>query len=302
MNNLIIGNHVSFNKNTQLLGSVKEALSYNANTFMFYTGAPQNTARYEIDDSLTEKAKELMKKNNIDINNVVVHAPYIINLANSKNMDFNIRFLKEEMSRCDKLGINKMVLHPGSHVGLGIDAGIDNIAFALNEALKTESNVSICLETMAGKGSEIGRTFEEIKKIIDKIENKNRIMVCLDTCHLNDAGYNICEFDKVLKEFDEKIGLNKIGCVHINDSKNPISSHKDRHENIGFGTISFNSLLNVIYNDLLKDVPKILETPYIGDNNESKDRLYPPYKFEIEMIRNKKFDINLLENIRNYYK
>lgn len=302
MNNLIIGNHVSFNKNTQLLGSVKEALSYNANTFMFYTGAPQNTARYEIDDSLTEKAKELMKQNNIDINNVVVHAPYIINLANSKNMDFNIRFLKEEMSRCDKLGINKMVLHPGSHVGLGIDAGIDNIAFALNEALKMESNVSICLETMAGKGSEIGRTFEEIKKIIDKIENKNRIMVCLDTCHLNDAGYNICEFDKVLKEFDEKIGLNKIGCVHINDSKNPISSHKDRHENIGFGTISFNSLLNVIYNDLLKDVPKILETPYIGDNNESKDRLYPPYKFEIEMIRNKKFDINLLENIRNYYK
>ncbi|MCI5835189.1 MAG: deoxyribonuclease IV [Firmicutes bacterium] len=302
MNNLIIGNHVSFNKNTQLLGSVKEALSYNANTFMFYTGAPQNTARYEIDDSLTEKAKELMKQNNIDINNVVVHAPYIINLANSKNMDFNIRFLKEEMSRCDKLGINKMVLHPGSHVGLGIDAGIDNIAFALNEALKMESNVSICLETMAGKGSEIGRTFEEIKKIIDKIENKNRIMVCLDTCHLNDAGYNICEFDKVLKEFDEKIGLNKIGCVHINDSKNPISSHKDRHENIGLGTISFNSLLNVIYNDLLKDVPKILETPYIGDNNESKDRLYPPYKFEIEMIRNKKFDINLLENIRNYYK
>lgn len=302
MNNLIIGNHVSFNKNTQLLGSVKEALSYNANTFMFYTGAPQNTARYEIDDSLTEKAKELMKQNNIDINNVVVHAPYIINLANSKNMDFNIRFLKEEMSRCDKLGINKMVLHPGSHVGLGIDAGIDNIAFALNEALKMESNVSIYLETMAGKGSEIGRTFEEIKKIIDKIENKNRIMVCLDTCHLNDAGYNICEFDKVLKEFDEKIGLNKIGCVHINDSKNPISSHKDRHENIGFGTISFNSLLNVIYNDLLKDVPKILETPYIGDNNESKDRLYPPYKFEIEMIRNKKFDINLLENIRNYYK
>ena len=302
MNNLIIGNHVSFNKNTQLLGSVKEALSYNANTFMFYTGAPQNTARYEIDDSLTEKAKELMKQNNIDINNVVVHAPYIINLANSKNMDFNIRFLKEEISRCDKLGINKMVLHPGSHVGLGIDAGIDNIAFALNEALKMESNVSICLETMAGKGSEIGRTFEEIKKIIDKIENKNRIMVCLDTCHLNDAGYNICEFDKVLKEFDEKIGLNKIGCVHINDSKNPISSHKDRHENIGLGTISFNSLLNVIYNDSLKDVPKILETPYIGDNNESKDRLYPPYKFEIEMIRNKQFDTNLLENIRNYYK
>ena len=301
MNNLIIGNHVSFNKNTQLLGSVKEALSYNANTFMFYTGAPQKTARYEIDDSLTEKAKELMKQNNIDINNVVVHAPYIINLANSKNMDFNIRFLKEEISRCDKLGINKMVLHPGSHVGLGIDVGIDNIAFALNEALKMESNVSICLETMAGKGSEIGRTFEEIKKIIDKIENKNRIMVCLDTCHLNDAGYNICEFDKVLKEFDEKIGLNKIGCVHINDSKNPISSHKDRHENIGFGTISFNSLLNVIYNDLLKDVPKILETPYIVDNNESKDRLYPPYKFEIEMIRNKKFNENLEENIKNYY-
>ena len=302
MNDLIIGNHVSFNKNDQLLGSVKEALSYNANTFMFYTGAPQNTIRYSINKEITQEAQELMKKSNIDINNVIVHAPYIINLANENNLDFGINFLKQEINRCEELGIKKIVLHPGSHVNLGVEKGIENIAFALNEALKEDSNVIICLETMAGKGSEVGKSFEELKQIIDKVENKNRIMVCLDTCHLNDAGYDISEFDEILNEFDEIIGLGKIGCVHINDSKNLAFSHKDRHENIGLGTIDFEDLLKIIYHEKLKDVPKILETPYVAKDDNLKEKIYPPYKFEIEMIRNKKFNDNLLEDIRNYYK
>jgi deoxyribonuclease-4 len=165
-----------------------------------------------------------------------------------------------------------------------------------------DTKVTICLETMAGKGSEVGSDFSQIKRIIDGITYKEKVMVCLDTCHLNDAGYDLTKFDAILKEFDKVIGLNKIGCVHINDSKNEKSSHKDRHDNIGLGSIGFDTLLNIIYNDKLKDVPKILETPYIGDSNESKDRLYPPYKFEIEMIRNKKQNSNLLEDIRNYYK
>lgn len=302
MQQLIIGNHVSFNKNTQLLGSVKEAISYGANTFMFYTGAPQNTKRYEIDSNLTKEAHELMKNNNIDINNVIVHAPYIINLANETNQEFNINFLKEELQRCETLGIKKIVLHPGSHIGQGVSKGIENIAYALNEVLKQDINVIICLETMAGKGSEIASKFDELKLIIEKIEKKDKIMVCLDTCHLNDAGYNIEEFDKILEEFDKKVGINKIGCIHINDSKNPLGTHKDRHENIGLGYIPFESLIKVIYTESLKNVPKILETPYVEKNKDSKEKIYPPYKFEIDMIKQKKFDSNLLENIRNYYK
>ena len=290
---LIIGSHVSFDKNDQLVKSVKEAVSYNANTFMFYTGAPQNTNRSKISQEKTEEAKIIMKENNIDINNVIVHAPYIINLANSNNLDFGIRFLIEELSRCNELGIKNIVLHPGSHVGLGIDEGIKNIIFGLNRVLKNSDNeVKILLETMAGKGSEIGSNFHELKRIIDGVEEKNRIGVCLDTCHLNDAGYDLTDFDKILDEFDQIIGLDKIGCIHINDSKNEIATHKDRHENISLGTIGFENLIKIIYHDKLKDVPKILETPYI-------DHTYPPYKVEIEMIRNKELNKNLIEEIKS---
>ena len=293
---LIIGSHVSFNKDKQMLLSVTEALSYKANTFMFYTGAPQNTKRVELDDKLIEEAKKLMISNNIDINNVVVHAPYIINPANSKNRDFNISFLRHEISRVEKLGITKLVLHPGSHVGLGVDVGINNIVDVLKNSIDDNTNVDICLETMAGKGSEIGRSFEEIKSIIDKV-GSNHIKVCLDTCHINDAGYDLSDFDKILEEFDSIIGLDKLAVVHINDSKNCLGSHKDRHENIGLGYIGFNKLMQVIYHEKLKDVPKILETPYVGD-----DTKYPPYLFEIEMIRNKKFNDNLVRDIIDYYK
>ena len=289
---IIIGSHVSFDKNEQLVKSVKEAVSYNANTFMFYTGAPQNTNRSPINKIKTEEAKQLMIENGIDINNVIVHAPYIINLANSNNMDFGIRFLTEELTRCSELGISKIVLHPGSHVGLGVDEGINNIVFSLNSVFKNDNNgVIILLETMAGKGSEIGSNFHELKRIIDGVEDKNRIGVCLDTCHLNDAGYDLSDFDKILDDFDNIIGLDKIGCVHVNDSKNILGEHKDRHENISLGTIGFDTLLKIIYHDKLKDIPKILETPYV-------DHKYPPYKVEIEMIRNKKLNNNLLDEIK----
>jgi len=295
-NKLIIGSHVSFNKNEQLIASVKEALLYNANTFMFYTGAPQNTNRAEIDDFKTIEAINLMKENNIDYRNVIVHAPYIINLANTKNHDFSVSFLKEELDRCNKLGMNYLVLHPGSHVGLGVEEGVENIASGLNEVLDNyNGNTKILLETMAGKGSEIGRNFEEIKMIIDKVKYSNRLGVCLDTCHLNDAGYDISDFDSVLEEFDRIIGIDKIKCVHINDSKNDRESHKDRHENIGFGTLGFDNLLKIIYHEKLINVPKILETPYINGD-------YAPYKYEIEMIRNKEFDINLKEKVTTLQK
>jgi len=286
---LIIGSHVSFKKDDQLYGSLLEALTYNANTFMFYTGAPQNTSRYPISDELTYKALALMKEKNIDIRNIVVHAPYIINLANINNFDFNIRFLKEEISRVESLFVDKLVLHPGSHVGLGVEEGLKNIIDSLNNVLKENTKVTICLETMAGKGTELGRTFEEIKTIIDGVILKDKIGVCLDTCHLNDAGYDLNNFDLILDEFDKVIGLKYLKVIHINDSKNEIDTHKDRHENIGFGTLGFDPLLNIIYNDKLKEVPKILETPYVGKN--------APYKLEIEMIRNKQFNPNLKEEL-----
>lgn len=295
---LLIGSHVSFKSNTQLLGSTKEALSYGENTFMFYTGAPQNTKRSKIDDNLTNKALKLMNENNIDIRNVIVHAPYIINLANDENKEkylFAINFLKEEIKRVEKIGVKKIVLHPGSYTTLDIDRGIKCIINALNEVLKDDSNVSILLETMAGKGTEVGFKLEHLKRIIDSVSNKDRLMVCLDTCHLNDAGYDMSNFDVFLDEFNDIIGIEKIGCIHINDSKNILSSHKDRHENIGYGMIGFENLVNIIYNERLNNIPKILETPYV------KDRLYPPYKFEIEEIKNKKFNSNLYEDIINYY-
>ena len=286
---LIIGSHVGFKKEDQLVGSVKEAISYGSSTFMFYTGAPQNTARLPIDSNLTNQAMNLMKENNIDIKNVIVHAPYIINPANSNNFDFNVRFLKEEISRVESLGVDKIVLHPGSHVGLGETVGIKNIIDTLNMAITESTNVIICLETMAGKGSELGKTFEEIKSIIDGVKLKNKIGVCMDTCHLNDAGYDLSNFDEILDQFDKIVGINYLKVIHINDSKNELGSHKDRHENIGIGSIGFDKLINIIYHEKLKGIPKILETPYV----EGK----PPYKYEIEMIKNKVFNENLIKDI-----
>ncbi len=295
---LIIGSHVSYKSNNQLVGSTREAIGYGANTFMFYTGAPQNTVRGKINNELTKEAQKLMEDNNIDINNVIVHAPYIVNLANMNNFNFSVSFLKEEVKRCSTLGIKYMVLHPGSAVNVSRIEAIENISKGLNLILDNDYDVKILLETMAGKGNEIGKDFNELKQIIDKVENKDRIGVCIDTCHLNDAGYDMNNFDNVLDIFDSIIGIDKIGCIHINDSMNVINSHKDRHENIGFGTIGFDNLINVIYNKRLEDVPKILETPYVTKDELSKEKIYPPYKYEIAMIKNKVFDEKLKEKIR----
>lgn len=294
---LILGSHVSYKNDTQLIGSVKEALGYGSNAFMFYTGAPQNTQRGPIDDLKTIEALNIMKENNIKLEHVICHAPYIVNLANDQDLEkykFAQDFLRNEINRCETLGVKYIVLHPGSATKLDRDYAINNIINGLNNILTSDDNIVILLETMAGKGTELGINIQELKYIIDHIEYKDKVGVCLDTCHLNDSGIDIAKFDEYLDEFDKTIGINKIGCVHVNDSKNPISSHKDRHENIGFGTIGWDNLINVIYNKRLEDVPKILETPYV-------DRDYAPYKQEIDAIRTKTFNPNLYEDILNYY-
>ena len=288
---MIIGSHVHF-KNKQILDSVKEAIEYNANTFMFYTGAPQNTIRSTINKEYLNEAKKLMIDNNIDINNVVCHAPYIINLANNldeSKYNFSKEFLRKELDRCEELEVKYLVLHPGSSVKIDRDIAIDNIVNGLNDIIKDNDKCMILLETMAGKGTEIGKTLEEISYIVKHVNKK--IGVCLDTCHLNDSGIDLNYFDEYLDEFDKLLGIDKIKCVHINDSKNIIGSHKDRHENIGIGTIGFSTLINIINNPRLEKVPKILETPYVLDK--------APYKYEIEMIRKGEFNPNLIDDITN---
>lgn len=287
---MLIGSHVKFNSKGQLLESLNEALSYGSTTFMFYTGAPQNTTRSKISREITEKAKEVMKEHNMKIEDIIVHAPYIINLANDNDdakYNFSINFLIQEVKRCEEIGIKYLVLHPGSHVGLGIEKGIQNIIFALNKVNESNDSVIILLETMAGKGSEVGSNLDEIKEIIDGVTDKSKIGVCLDTCHLSDSGYDITDFDKILDELDKKIGLSYLHCVHVNDSKNVRGARKDRHENIGYGMLGFDNLIKIIYNKRLDNIPKILETPWYEDR--------PLYKEEIEMIKSKKFNGKLKE-------
>ena len=300
---MIIGSHVHFGKD-QLVGSVKEAISYGANALMLYTGAPQNTFRSAINLDYVKEAQKLMAENNIVMDNVICHAPYIINLANKEKMEawhFSINFLKQEIERCTTMGIKYIVLHPGSAVKHTKEEGINNITEALNLLELDNCKCMILLETMAGKGSECGSTMEEVNTILKGVHSQN-IGVCLDTCHLNDAGYDMSAFDNYLDAFDKLIGLDKIKCMHINDSKNILNSHKDRHANIGYGTIGFNTLLNIINNEKIKDVPKILETPYISKEEGEKELVYPPYKWEIDMIKKGIFNSHLFEDIREYYK
>ena len=292
---MIIGSHVNFNKE-QLLGCVKQTLSFGANTFMFYTGAPQNTVRKEIDLDLTKQAFNYMKENNIDINNVICHAPYIINLANKEKEDswnFSISFLKNEINRINMMQVKYIVVHPGNSLKLDKMDALHNISDALNLVIDENTIPMILIETMAGKGSECGINIYELKEIYNNIILKDKVGFCLDTCHLNDSGVDISDFDSYLDEFEEQIGIEKIKCVHINDSKNDLGMKKDRHANLGYGTIGFNNLINVIYNPRLKNVPKILETPWIEE--------YPPYKIEIDMIKSKKFNSNLENDVKKLY-
>ncbi|MCI8575857.1 MAG: deoxyribonuclease IV [Bacilli bacterium] len=300
---MLLGCHVSFSGDG-LLGSAKQAYLYGANTFMFYTGAPQNTMRKPLDDEYILQAQQFMKSHGFDIENVICHAPYIINLANQQDMEkwnFSIAFLRQEIDRCLQMGVKKIVVHPGSAVGITHAEGISHIIEAMNEVV-LDKDILILFETMAGKGNECAGTLLEVKQLLDGVKETNKFGVCLDTCHLNDAGYDMTDFDSFLEEFDEIIGLDKIFCVHLNDSKNERGSHKDRHENIGFGTISFEALLAILYHEKLKHVPKILETPFVSKTKEDKKREYPPYRFEIEMLKQKKFNPLLLDQIRDFYK
>ncbi len=281
---LYIGSHVSFNKDTQLIGVVQTAIENDANVFMFYTGSNQSTLRFPIDKNLTDKAHQIMLEHNIDREKCIIHAPFIINLANNsdeRKYQFYIDFLKQEIDRCIALGINNLVLHPGSHVKVAKEEALLSVSNGLNEALKENQNIKILIEFMSGKGTEVGSTIDELKTILENVIYKDKVYICLDTCHINDAGYDLNNFDEFLNEFDQKIGIDKIKCIHINDSKNNLGAHKDRHENIGYGTIGFQTLINIIYNKRLEDVPKILETPFINDQS--------PYKTEIKIIREKKF-------------
>ena len=293
-----IGSHVGMSGKEMFLGSVKEAISYGGNTFMVYTGAPQNTRRKEISELNIEAGQALMKEHNIE--EFVVHAPYIINLANTVKEDvykLAVEFLQVEIERTAAMGSRTLVLHPGSHVGEGLDVGTAQIIKGLNEVLTKDTPVNIALETMAGKGSEIGRNFEEIARIYDGVVCQDKLRVCFDTCHTNDAGYDLVnEFDKVMEDFDRVIGKDQIAVFHINDSKNERGAGKDRHENFGFGNIGFDALLHVVMHPDFENVPKILETPYIP-HPENKKKSFAPYKWEIEMIKNGVFDSEMKEKI-----
>lgn len=282
---LFIGSHVDMKAPDYYLRTVQDALSYGANTFMFYTGAPQNSFRVPLENLKIEEGRKLLLENGIDESKIVVHAPYLINAANTVDLDkyeFAINTIVSELRRTAAFNVGIMVLHPGSHVGAGIENGIAALAKALDLVFKVDgTKVKIAIETMAGKGHEIGITFEQIREIIDKCENKDRIGVCLDTCHISDAGYDVSDFDKVLDDFDHIIGLDKLLVVHVNDSKNPIGAHKDRHENIGYGYLGFDTLYKVVNHPRLDGIPKILETPWYNEK--------APYKQEIEMLRSGKY-------------
>ena len=293
---MLIGSHVSMSGKDMLLGSAKEAFSYGANVMMVYTGAPQNTRRKPIEELNAEIGKKFMAENGIK--EVVVHAPYIINLANTTKegyIDFAIDFLKEELRRAEAVGATQVVLHPGSHVGAGVDVGLNQIIYGLNQVITKDQTVQIALETMAGKGTELARTFEELARIIDGVTYNEHLSVTFDTCHVHDAGYDIKnDLSGVLTQFDKTVGLDRIKVLHINDSKNPVGAHKDRHENFGFGEIGFDALMNVIHVPEFKNLPKILETPWI----KVKDKVQiAPYKKEIEMIRSGKFDSHWIEEL-----
>lgn len=283
---LKIGSHVGMSGKDMFLNSAKEAVSYGANTFMVYTGAPQNTRRKEISELNIDAAHAYMKANGID--SFVVHAPYIINLGNSvkpETYTLAVEFLATECERTLAMGSDLLILHPGAHVGAGVEAGTAQIIKGLNEVLTRDSKCRIALETMAGKGSEIGRSFEELAAIYDGVTYNDRLRVCFDTCHTHDAGYDIVnDFDGVIEHFDNVIGKDQIAVFHINDSKNVRGAAKDRHANIGDGEIGFETLYSIVHHPDFIEIPKILETPYIPDPDDAKKK-YPPYKEEIARLR-----------------
>lgn len=287
MSKIKLGSHVKMAGKEMFLGSVKEAESYGANVLMLYTGAPQNTKRKEIEELNIEAGWEYAKKAGIE--EIVVHAPYIINLANTvkpETFELAVTFLEKEIKRTAAMRSNLLILHPGSHVGEGTEAGIAQIVKGLNLVLdNNEDDVFIALETMAGKGSELGASFEELKMIYDGVHKRDRLRVCFDTCHVNDAGYDLVgDYEGVLERFDQVLGREQIAVIHINDSLNPLGAHKDRHANIGKGHIGFDVLRKMVHDDRFAKIPKILETPWLSEEGGSGEKTLPPYKEEIAML------------------
>lgn len=295
---MLLGSHVSMSGKTMLEGAAQEAASYGSTTFMIYSGAPQNTRRKAPSEMRIEEGHNFMEEHGIS--QIVLHAPYIINLGNidkPEQFQFGVQFMKEEVKRADALNTKQMTYHPGAHVGAGPQAAIEQIAQGFNQFLSEDQEVSIALETMAGKGTEIGRSFEELAAIIDRIDLKDKVSVTLDTCHCHDAGYPIRDdFDGVLEEFDRIIGLDYLKVIHVNDSKNEQGAQKDRHENIGFGKIGFEALNYIMHHPQLKEIPKILETPYVGEDKKNKKA---PYAHEIHMLKMQTFIPTLKEDIMN---
>lgn len=294
---LLLGSHVSMSGKKMLLGSSEDALSYGATTFMIYTGAPQNTRRKPVEELNIEAGRAHMAEHGIT--DIVVHAPYIINIANTTKpatFELGVEFLQKEIERTAALGATQIVLHPGAHVGGGVEKGTARIIEGLNEVLSQDFPVRIALETMAGKGTEIGRNFDEIAAIIDGVKHNDRLSVCFDTCHVHDAGYDIVnDFDGVLEQFDQAIGLDRISVIHVNDSKNVMGAMKDRHENLGFGHIGFEPLNYIVHHPKFESIPKILETPFVGLDPKKKNA---PYKFEIEMLKEQAFQPDKIELLR----
>ena len=294
---LLLGCHVSMKGDKMLLGSSEDALSYGASTFMIYTGAPQNTRRKPVEELNIEAGREHMAANGLS--NIVVHAPYIINLANTTKaatFELAVDFLQKEIERTAALGFDQIVLHPGAHVGAGVEKGTARIIEGLNEVLSQDFPVRIALETMAGKGTEIGRNFDEIARIIDGVTHNERLSVCFDTCHVHDSGYDIVnDFDEVLRGFDETVGKERISVIHVNDSKNERGAMKDRHENLGFGHIGFDPLNYIVHHPTFENIPKILETPFVGADPKKKSA---PYKFEIEMLKTKEYQPDKIDLLR----
>lgn len=282
---ILLGSHVSLSGKDMLLGSVREAASYGANVFMIYTGAPQNTRRKEIEVFKRDEAIDLMEQVGIEF--FTVHAPYIVNLANTTKEDyfpFAVDFLRQEVERVDYLGAKQVTLHPGSHVGAGVEIGIKQIIKGLNQVIRPDQTCQISLETMAGKGTELGKTFEELAMILEGVDHPEKVSITFDTCHVYDAGYDLVnDLDGVLNQFDKIIGLDKLQVLHLNDSKNPLGSHKDRHANIGKGSLGFETLAKIAYHPQLIHIPKILETPWLEVEGQKDKKA--PYRDEIAQLR-----------------
>jgi deoxyribonuclease-4 len=298
-----IGAHVSNSGKDMLVGSVNEALNYKANCFMVYLGAPQNSYRKSVSEMRVDEYLSKLAEAKINAEDVIVHAPYIVNLAqkSEEKRQFAVDFISKEVKMVHEIGAKYLVIHPGSYLELGLEAGIEQIIQSLKEILDNtkDLDVVLALETMAGKGSECCYQFEHLRQIMDAIQSE-RIKVCLDTCHTFDSGYDwVNNYEEIIRQLDKIIGLENVKVIHLNDSKNDLGSRKDRHANIGFGNIGFTTLARVCHDERFKDIVKILETPYI--ENDKKEKVYPPYKFEIAMLKDKRFNINLLEDIKDYY-